>query len=1471
MPRSPKPSKAQPAGASPPPAVVVNPATLLKLLRALEPSGPDGFEGWVADALSELTGRAFRLMKPGPQGGADLLSDAAAGEALVAVEAKRFREATQLSLDLLLAKLADLDQTRPEVDLWILAATRQVSADDAAKLEASGSRYGLDVLVMDTRPGADGLSPLEILSAAAPRAAASHFPNRPDLHRHLEAIRSNPRFAVALGRLQRRLSSPEIGYDAARTAMARRLRGAMADLGTAKCELGSHADLLAGGGQPGVDRAGAAAHMSAAVSDPSQLRAVLGGEGMGKTWAILRWWNATAGPHGLGLPFTVWLPAARIASGGDLVAAVCAVLAERTGTRNPDFWRARLGRWRRADGVRLLLVVDGLNQNFLFKRWSDLLQPFFGREWRGKVAVAVTCRPDHWAQLGDLADLVPKPATLTMAPFDDPELDSMLGLHGLSRDAVPEPLLALLRVPRLFSLGVRMLRDPDGMGEPTPETLALADWRDRVGLHGNRIGLRADEFRNLVSNLGLQLKNALAGGSGLEITRSQLLAELGRDSGYGPQELAGAVSELVDGRWLRSTDPHRFRLEGAPAHLAMGLSLLDVLRSKGDAAAAADAIADFTDPLRGADIGVAVLRAASTAALVEAGTPAPVRRALLLAWLQSQNFSRTDFGAFWRLIGLDPALFVRLADEGWRSRRFDAREDEVMAKALANASRWEGVATAVDAAVRSWMSAVPLTDASESAAGARAALDALRSAGLPGAALLHAETDMDGWLSACRNALVICSFRKRAPVANAYAAWGLAGALAGNWTHGDMVEWTLRLNEEDPAEAGAAIIEAGRGLLASGNAHARAAAGQLLRAHAARPAMELLVQDGDEAMTGDTGLPTASPSNSVETTLTPDEVVALGAMAGTVSASPAPTRVAALIEFCHSAPVEALIGAFSDGVTQGIVPALARWAPCELDPCMRRVADAAAEAVRPNRATPRWLVDVSERAPGLAGFLSAGTRDALAAACNGLSLPRRPHWTAGTAATALACYDRTPEEQMEVLAGAFPVGLTKAARLVLAPLPPDAVLRAAREKAAERPEAECLAHWLQLLNWSRELDRLPLPDPVAPFLELTGHADAKVRTLAMSLLHDSLDCEAVAVKFAARGWHWSEGMDREEAGHGSLLLLEAMPSLGWSVLDRADPQVAVAAFAKDPHAVGRLTALLRREVEHILDRVSHSSGRLWCRQDTLDDFVRCEPDEAKRLVRPAMSPGRSRSTFLFMGFPALGLCQGLLRHRPEVGAALWRSLMDEQEDGMPTRSDLALMPFRVPRSETIDALREHALSRARDDAAISRLAGAATLDEADCWLHEVITRDLDSPSAGIAACALMLAGSTHATPRARALWSGRLADPPVPGWLAAVHAAARDAFRRNLDALHWFDAFLRVADPVDAWSAYALFASRADGRSFKRGGAKLGALCPNVPALQRLRWNLDVADAGERGQRRHSEQEKLYAATPRTPGLGPWG
>ncbi len=60
-------------------------------LVALRSSGETGFEGFVRDALEEVTGERFRLMKSGPQSGVDALSECGIG-----MEAKRYGASTPL-------------------------------------------------------------------------------------------------------------------------------------------------------------------------------------------------------------------------------------------------------------------------------------------------------------------------------------------------------------------------------------------------------------------------------------------------------------------------------------------------------------------------------------------------------------------------------------------------------------------------------------------------------------------------------------------------------------------------------------------------------------------------------------------------------------------------------------------------------------------------------------------------------------------------------------------------------------------------------------------------------------------------------------------------------------------------------------------------------------------------------------------------------------------------------------------------------------------------------------------------------------------------------------------------------------------------------------------------------------------------------------------------------------------------------
>ncbi len=212
-------------------------------LRKLPPSGPGSFEEFSADALSEITGHGFNLMKSGGQGGADALSDAWTGF-VVAMEAKRYADTTTLPLDALRAKVIDLAHEHPAADLWVLAATRPISAGDEKALRKTGDGMGIDVLVLDTRRGVGGLPPLLVLCAAAPASVGRHWPAPSTLAATLDDLRADPGFEAALTALKLRLASADVGYASCQQAMAEWLRQAMSDLKTAKAHLGSHADLL---------------------------------------------------------------------------------------------------------------------------------------------------------------------------------------------------------------------------------------------------------------------------------------------------------------------------------------------------------------------------------------------------------------------------------------------------------------------------------------------------------------------------------------------------------------------------------------------------------------------------------------------------------------------------------------------------------------------------------------------------------------------------------------------------------------------------------------------------------------------------------------------------------------------------------------------------------------------------------------------------------------------------------------------------------------------------------------------------------------------------------------------------------------------------------------------------------------------------------------------------------------------------
>src|ERR1035441_587439 len=133
------------------------------LHNAIKPSGTSGFENIVATLIQEATGQEFRLSSSGRQSGRDAASESGYANH-VKIETKHYLETTTLKPRELIAEIHEAAKSDPQLDLWVLAASKAVSEQIEGNLEAEAESYGIDVVVLDL--GTNGLPRLLVLMAA---------------------------------------------------------------------------------------------------------------------------------------------------------------------------------------------------------------------------------------------------------------------------------------------------------------------------------------------------------------------------------------------------------------------------------------------------------------------------------------------------------------------------------------------------------------------------------------------------------------------------------------------------------------------------------------------------------------------------------------------------------------------------------------------------------------------------------------------------------------------------------------------------------------------------------------------------------------------------------------------------------------------------------------------------------------------------------------------------------------------------------------------------------------------------------------------------------------------------------------------------------------------------------------------------------------------------------------------------------
>jgi hypothetical protein len=1434
---------------------------LLGRLSALDASSPQGFEGLVRDALAEVTGQRFDLASSGRQGGVDALSRGNA--ACVGMEAKRYRESTHLGIDELKAKIVDAASSYPSLDVWILATPRELPLQHAEALAAQGTGLGIRVVVLDSRAGPGGLDGVAVLLAAAPRTCGAWFAGEAAVLAAVAAVRAAPGFPGAEAQLRDRLRGADLGWDAARRAMAAWLRESMAEQARSRARLDTFAELLAPATRL-LDRP-VNGFLDGVLSAPGVPRAVVGPEGHGKTWAVLKWWNERAGADGTGLPLTVVLPA-RDVRGDDLEALVAAALASRTGVGDEAYWRLRLGRWRRGGTAALLVILDGLNQVRVPVRWGDLVRPLVSDGWAGRASVVFTVRPTEWGRLNRLADVAPAPLEYELGPYTDEQLDGLLRSAGLDRGTFDPRLPALMKVPRLFALAVGRAQDPIRITELTPEALALEEYRHRLRLHGReQLPLGEEGFRSLVARLGQGFRDAVAEAREQVITRRELVAEISLESGDGSGPgLDAMVSELASGRWLEERGENRFALDTRAVPLALGLAL--VAEAQRDARPPEAFLAEFLDVFRGSDLGAKVVRAACAVALLQEDVGDDLRRQLLLAWVTAQGFTDDHFQTFWRLACFAPGPVADFAEGVWRERRWGQDLDEILAKGLAQAAKHDAVGRdAVIARLERWLGTWwpdhlegrMLGRASEIPGGEGRRAEVLarttdwawgvgpRLARPPA---LNAVPSEDGWAWVARRAMVTLSYMPRAPAVAALRSWAAAGAILRWPSSWDEGAWVLRWNDLDAGAAADAVLAAAREFLEAGHPLATTAAGFLLHALATSEAASLLaLAEGDARHVRDRREPDLASFWGLKALdgIRPADWETDGDLAAGVQAVWDGDRLREVLPTLSVRDAAELLAL------------LARWAPARVPGAVDALVNFAATLDAEGFGQ---LVGLACTMPLLFG---PDARRRLLDAPAALS-PEASERLA-EALLVLRLIDANGEGQFALLADAAGVPLRRPFSAVLDRIPAEPLERRLRAALASG-DADELS---RILHVACRVQATAPPAEDTVLLDLTQHGDVRVRALAMRTLRNA-DVRGLAVAFADGGWTWRPGLDRHEAAYGSLLLLAASRAGRPDALERADPQVASFAYRDDADQADRFAAWVEAQVKRVRSPPPEglSTASEWADNGPeIRRLAQERPDDAERWLRRLAGSGMRSSLIMFS--PLIGLLGGLMRADPDRAAALWRDAIAWA--GSSVRSEeLETMPFAVPAEGVVRDLRREALDRARDDARLAEIAFRATANPEDDWIVAAVLEDLHGASAATVARGLTLAGYGRTHGPLERLWASELAGPPAPGWLADVHRRAAAEFARHRRALALGRAFATAPSDAEAAVAFLRFQRAFDLRAVEMvvGDVNAGRLA--MSDTRRAQWALGGPDREARLSLLRREREETFGGTRRERGMHPW-
>lgn len=670
---------------------------LLNLLRnKIHHSGKNGFEGLIAELLEVLTKRHFHLAKAGSQEGRDLSSRYPHSNT-IAVECKRYGKNTKLDERELLSELDQVRKSFPDLDLWVLAASRNIDSQLYENLGQKAKEEGLDFEGIADGDGEP--SSLAVLCGNSPETVIKFLKSKIlpkeeiSLRTELNEISKHPDFNSKKESLKARFLSPLVGYENWRLEQNKSFLNSLKSIEESYKffhQLINVEDENIGF----IERQTLTAELDKWYlnwGQNKQIFTILGEEGDGKTWGIAHWLGRKIREDN-SFPAVIFISSlqARIHDPLILVSECISRIIPRLTGENIS---KRVNRWLTKETGNtpiILLVLDGINERHHFQWWGKLLDILVASPWQNNVAVVTTCRQQYWS-LNHSCLYSSKTKTHQLPPYNEDELQKALKLNSLTRSEISDDLFPLICKPRYFDLVIRYREKIVNSGDITIARLIYEDWKDRLKRKRN-IPLNDNDFQGLIKNLAAKT---------LEKKTKKLNTQEIKENIENKEDI---LEELRTGGIIREK---RGKVEIDEKFLTYGFGLLlvEILEkaTEQENNNLEEEIYKWLEPHAEMDIKGKICHYATLIALEDIEIPEQVKVALLLAWVNSHNPQESIDENLIAYLPLAPEAYIELTENIWHSRKDNPWAQELLMYAFLNWRKNEKVLERLTPKLEEWL------------------------------------------------------------------------------------------------------------------------------------------------------------------------------------------------------------------------------------------------------------------------------------------------------------------------------------------------------------------------------------------------------------------------------------------------------------------------------------------------------------------------------------------------------------------------------------------------------------------------------------------------------------------------------------------------------------------------------------------------------------------------------------------------